>query len=329
MSEVLYLVTGATGFVGSFVVDEVLANGGRVRALVRRSAQAEALEARGIEVVTGDLRDEDVLRKAVAGVKGIYHIAAMFREANQPDRAYYEVNADVPRRLLQAAAQAGVERVVHCSTVGVLGDVKEVPANEETSFNPGDVYQRSKLEGEKAVLEIFRSGTISGCVIRPAMIYGPSDTRNLKMFRMVARGRFFYVGRGEGLVHFIDVRDLARAFRLAMENTAQNGEVFIIAGQRYMKLREMAEMIARETGVRPPWLCVPVKPMQWLGSCCEAICRPLRIQPPIYRRRVDFFTKNRAFDSSKAQRLLGFEPAQSPEQEVADIVADYRARKWI
>ena len=329
MSEGLYLVTGATGFVGSFVVDEVLANGGRVRALVRRSAQAEALEARGIEVVTGDLRDEDVLRKAVAGVKGIYHIAAMFREANQPDRAYYEVNADVPRRLLQAAAQAGVERVVHCSTVGVLGDVKEVPANEETSFNPGDVYQRSKLEGEKAVLEIFRSGTISGCVIRPAMIYGPSDTRNLKMFRMVARGRFFYVGRGEGLVHFIDVRDLARAFRLAMENTAQNGEVFIIAGQRYMKLREMAEMIARETGVRPPWLCVPVKPMQWLGSCCEAICRPLRIQPPIYRRRVDFFTKNRAFDSSKAQRLLGFEPAQSPEQEVADIVADYRARKWI
>lgn len=329
MSDDLYLVTGAAGFVGSFVMEEVLANGGRVRALVRGESQADELRQRGIEVVCGDLRDHEVIRRAVAGVKGIYHIAAMFREANQPDRAYYEVNADVPRDLLSIAADAGVKRVIHCSTGGVLGDVQEIPANEETPYNPGDVYQLSKLEGEKVVLDIFKSGRISGCVIRPAMIYGPRDTRNLKLFRMVARRRFFYVGRGDALVHFIDVRDLARAFRLAMENTSLNGEIFIIAGQRYMKLRDMAEIIARETGVKPPWLCVPVKPMQWLGSCCEAVCRPLRIQPPIFRRRVDFFTKNRAFDSSKAKKLLGFEPAQSPEREVADIVADYRARNWI
>jgi nucleoside-diphosphate-sugar epimerase len=125
-------------------------------------------------------------------------------------------------------------------------------------------------------------------------------------------------------VHWIDVRDLARAFRLAMEHEELNAEVYIIAGATSVPLREMAEEVARQLGVSRPWIRLPVKPMQWAGSVCEAMCRPLGIEPPLYRRRVDFYTKSRDFDGSKAKRELGFVPAQTFQQEIADIIAFYR-----
>jgi nucleoside-diphosphate-sugar epimerase len=324
-----YLVTGAGGFVGSVLTGELARRGLTVRGLVRKPEQTAAIEALGAESALGDVRDAESLRRAVEGVSGIYHIAALFRQADQPDSVYYDINAEGTRRVLEAARAAGVRRVVHCSTIGVLGDVKEVPATETTPYNPGDVYQRSKLEGEKIALECFRSGAVSGTVIRPAMIYGPGDTRNRKIFKMIARRCFFYVGRGANLVHFVDVRDLARAFVLAMEHPDVNGEIFIVAGNRYMPLREFAGIVADRLGVPPPRLHLPVRPMQALGTLCETVCKPLGVNPPLYRRRVDFFTKDRAFDCRKVRDRLGFKPQQDVEAEVDDILADYKKRGWL
>jgi nucleoside-diphosphate-sugar epimerase len=262
-------------------------------------------------------------------VDGVFHIAAMFREADQPDSAYFAANVEGVRNVLEAAEAAGVQRVVHCSTGGVHGHIANPPADESAPFEPGDVYQQSKVDGEVLALEFFRQGRVRGVVIRPGMIYGPGDTRTGKIFRMISRGMFFYVGRGDNLVHFIDVRDLARAFLLAMDHEETNAEVYIIAGERTMSLREFCEIVAARLGVKPPWIRIPVKPMQWAGSACEAICLPLGISPPLYRRRVDFFTKDRSFSAAKAQRELGFVPAQALEQEVADIVSDYKARGWL
>lgn len=329
MEEKRYLVTGGAGFAGAQLIRELRDNHIPVRALVRKPEQVEALQASGIEALACDIRDRDGLQKAMEGIYGVYHIAALFRQANQPDSAYREINAAGVRNVIDAAIAAGVKRLVHCSTVGVLGDVKEIPATENTEFNPGDIYQVTKLEGEKIALDAFREEHISGVVIRPAMIYGPGDTRMLKMFRMIAKRRFFYLGRGRNLVHFVDVRDLARAFRLAMDHTERNGEVYIISGERAMTLKELAEITAKELGVTPPWIRLPVKPVQWLGSLCEAVCIPFGINPPLYRRRVDFYTKNRSFSSQKAREHLGFQPSRTAETEVRDIVADYRQRGWL
>lgn len=323
------LVTGAAGFVGSNVVDALLERGEQVRGLVRRPEQAAALERRGVEVITGDVRDSEVLRRGMSEVAGVYHIAALFRRADPPDREYHEVNVEGTRRVFESAIAAGVPKIVYCSTIGVLGDVREIPASESTPYNPGDPYQVSKTKGEQCALEFFRDGRIRGTVIRPAMIYGPGDTRHLKLFRMIARRRFFYVGRGEALVHFIDVRDLAQAFLAAMEIDNANGEIFIIAGRRYMPLRDFARIVADQLGVPPPWLRLPVKPMQALGTLCEGLCKPFGVSPPLYRRRVDFFTKNRAFDTTRARKILGFEPKQDVDGEISDTLADYRARDWL
>lgn len=324
-----YLVTGAAGFVGSEIVRHLLQKGLRVRAMARRMDQLAGLAHPHLELCEGDLGDRAALDRAMQGVAGVFHIAALFRHANQPDEAYWATNVQGAQNVIDAAVAAQVPRLVHCSTVGVLGHIAHLPADENTPYNPSDVYQRSKMEGEKLVLDAFRSGRLSGVVIRPGMIYGPGDTRTRKLFRMIAHRRFFYAGRGDNLVHFVDVRDLARAFWLAMEHTERNGEIYIVAGEKALPLREFSEEVARALDVPPPWICLPVRPLQLLGSLCEAICVPLRIPPPIYRRRVDFYTHHRSFDVRKARSELGFVPAQTIQGEIRDIIEDYRRRKWI
>ncbi len=329
MAERLYLVTGGTGFLGSELIRQLREKHIAVRALVRPGANTETLKTLGVELAEGDLRDIESLRRATNGIYGVYHIGAIFRQAEFGESVFFDINVDGTRKLLDASIESGVKRFVHCSTGGVLGNVQNPPGNENTPYNPGDMYQRSKVEGEKLALEYFRTGKIRGVVIRPAMIYGPGDTRNLKMFRMVARGTFFYVGKGNTPVHFVDVRDVAKAFILAMEHEEQSGGIYHIPGESSVPLKNVVEIISKRLGVSEPWLHIPVLPMQLLGSLCEVVCRPLGVKPPLYRRRVDFFTKTRHFDGSRAEKELGYHPSKHLEQEVTEITDWYREHGWL
>ena len=320
-----FLITGANGFVGSNLVELLCSEGIAVRAMVRDCRKAEKIKSSGAEIIEGDLSDKESLKKAVRGTAGVFHIAALFNQAGLPESVFFDVNVEGTRRLLDACIEEGVGRFIHCSTNGVHGDIKNPPADENTPYAPCDEYQRSKVEGEKLVLDYFRSGKIRGVVIRPAMIYGPGDTRLFKIFKMISKGSFFYVGKGDVWCHFIDVRDLARAFLLAMEKQELNAEAYLIAGERPIMLKDVASLIAKELGVKEPWLHLPLKPMQWAGVICEALCAPLGIQPPLYKRRVDFFIKNRCFNVSKAKRELGFVPARNVEAEIMDIIGWYRS----
>jgi nucleoside-diphosphate-sugar epimerase len=324
-----FLVTGASGFLGSYLVKELLKHDVSVRAMVRSSSSRANLEGLDVEIVEGDLQNKESLLKATEGIQGVFHIAALFRQAGIPDEQYGKVNAEGTRLLLDASIEQGVKRFIHCSTVGVLSHIDSPPANESTPYKPGDIYQYTKMQGELIALDYFKSGKIPGVVIRPAMIYGPGDSRTLKLFNMISRGIFFYVGKGKALVHWVDVRDLAHAFWLAMQKTELNNAIYTIGGERFLPLKDMTSIVAQRLNVRKPWLHLPVKPTQLLGTLCERICTPLKIQPPIYRRRVDFFTKDRAFDISKAKSELGFKPSQSLEGEITDIIESYRAANLI
>ena len=145
------LVTGATGFTGGHLARYLASRGNQVWALVRASTPAtarDALTSAGVQLIDGDLRDKASLERACAGVDVVYHIAAIYRQAGLRDEEYRAVNADAVRDVVLAAAVGGVQRVVHCSTVGVHGDVEHPPANEDAPLKPGDVYQETKLEGE-------------------------------------------------------------------------------------------------------------------------------------------------------------------------------------
>jgi len=222
-----------------------------------------------------------------------------------------------------------VRRVVHCSTVGVHGDVENPPANEDAPLRPGDIYQETKLEGERVAREAAAASGIELVIARPSGIYGPGDRRLLKLFRGVARRRFVILGRGDIYYHLTYVDDLVEGFRLCGTVPQAAGRTYILAGGEVGTLNELVHLIARESGVKPLPVRLPVWPFWMAGAACEAVCVPLRVEPPIYRRRVDFFTKSRAFDISRARAELGYAPKVTLREGVRRSLEWYRLKGWI
>jgi dihydroflavonol-4-reductase len=325
------LVTGATGFTGSHLARALLACGQEVRALVRDPSALLRIPdgpLTGLEVVRGDVRDEDILAAAVQDVQLVYHIAAIYRQAGVSAGTYEAVNAQAVGRLVRAAAAAGVRRVVHCSTVGVHGDIQRPPANEDAPLRPGDVYQRTKLEGERFARATGQEVGIEVTIARPSGIYGPGDRRLLKLFRHAIRG-LPLLGSGEIYYHLTYIDDLVAGLRLCGEQTAAANRTYILAGAEVTTLNELVRLIAEVGGVRGPSLHLPAWPVWIAGALCEAICVPLHIEPPLHRRRVDFFTKSRAFDISRARTELGYAPAVGLHEGIARTLGWYRSHGWI
>jgi nucleoside-diphosphate-sugar epimerase len=287
------------------------------------------LVAAGADIVAGDLRDTAALARAVDGVEVVYHLAAIYRQAGVSRDAYRAVNATAVGQLVDAAGRAGAGRVVHCSTVGVHGDVEHPPANEDAPLKPGDVYQVTKLEGEERAREAGARLGIEVTIARPTGIYGPGDRRLLKLFRGVARGRFVILGDGRIFYHLTYIDDLVEGLRLCGEVAAAAGRTYILAGAEVPTLNDLTVMIAEDAGVSPPRLRLPVWPFWLAGAACEALCAPFGIEPPIYRRRVDFFTKSRAFDISRARQELGYSPAVGLREGIHRTLAWYREQRWI
>lgn len=321
------LVTGASGFTGGALCRLLVERGATVRGMVRASSDTAALEALGVERAVHDLGVDAPLDEAVAGIDTVFHVAAAWRVESLPKDAYWNVNTAGTRRLLEAAGRAGVGRFVHTSTVGVQGHIDEGPATEEYRYGPGDHYQESKRDAELLALEFARDGRLPLTVVRPAGIYGPGDLRFLKLFRFVRDGRFRMIGWGEVHYHFTWIDDLVRGIALAGEHPDAPGEVFTIAGRRSISLNELVSLIARILDVPDPSRRrhIPVAPVMAAAAVCEAICRPLRIQPPLYRRRVDFFTHHRSFDVSKAERVLGFRAEVPVEEGLRRLAEWYRS----
>ncbi|HET7426964.1 MAG TPA: NAD-dependent epimerase/dehydratase family protein [Gemmatimonadales bacterium] len=325
----LTLVTGATGFTGSHLVRALVDDGHAVRVLVRSATRAREVLPPGLEILEGDLTDPRAVQRAMQGVRTVYHIAAMYRQAKHRDADYALVHVEATRLLLDAACSQHVSRFVHCSTVGVHGHVAMPPADENAPYSPGDVYQRTKLDGELLARSFHRDRGLPVTVARPTAIYGPGDRRLLKLFSMIARRRFVVLGTGDIFYHMVHVDDLVRGLRLLATHPRAPGEVFILGGERYYTLREIAAMIAEAEGVPPPWLRLPAAPFQLAGSLCEKLCIPLGIEPPIHRRRVDFFTTSRAFTIDKAVRLLGYQPQVDLRDGIRSTLDWYLAHGYL
>ena len=323
------LVTGATGFTGGQLALRLQQQGDQVRAIVRDPAKAGDLRAAGIDVVRGDLTDRASVAAAMPGMDVVYNIGALYRTAGLKESVYRAVNADAVPMIIECAKDAGVRRVVHCSTVGVHGDVEHPPANEDAPLRPGDVYQETKVLGEQLGREASIRTGVELVIARPSGIYGPGDRRLFKLFGGVARGKFLLLGDGEIFYHLTHVDDLSDGFRLCATVPAASGRTYLLAGGEVTTLKEIVRLTAELAGVKPPTTHWPVWPFWIAGAACEAICAPFGIAPPIFRRRVDFFTKSRAFDISRARAELGFAPSIGLREGIGRTLEWYREHGWI
>ena len=319
------LVTGATGFLGGHLARRLVEKGDcNVRALVREGSNSAALEELGVELAIGDLRDRATLRSALSGVDMVYHIAASFRTEHMPRGDMWKTNVQGTRDLLELSHEAGVQRFVHCSSVGVHGAIEGPPGTEESPFKPGDSYQRTKAEAEKLASDFGAEHGLPVVVFRPAGIYGPDDMRFLKLFKSVKSGVFRMIGSGEVLYQMIYVEDLVDGVLLCGTSEKAPGEAFILTGERPYTLNTIAQTIAQTQGVEISSFRIPATPVYVAGALCELVCKPLGINPPLYRRRVDFFRKHRAFSIEKAQRVLGFSPKVTIEEGLQRTADWYR-----
>lgn len=322
------LITGGTGFIGARLAARCLERGEPVRVLAQTNTDAEraaaqAVRSRAAEVVLGSISDAAAVRQAVEGCARVYHFAAAQHEANVPDAHFHEVNVEGTRTLLDAAAAAGVRRVVHGSTIGVYGRL-EGTIDETSPCRPDNIYGTTKLEGEK--LALSRAAEVPVTAIRISETYGPGDRRLLKLFRAVDRGRFFMIGDGRNLHHPVHVDDLLDGMEAAAASEQATGEVFLLAGPEPVTSDQMVAAIARALDREPPRMHVPLAPFLAAAWVMETTLRPLGIQPPLHRRRMDFFRKSFTLSRDKAARVLGFEPRIGFGEGARGTAAWYRER---
>lgn len=322
-------MTGASGFTGGHLCRMLLDQGYVVTALVRQPHKVPHLQDRGVKLVAGDLAALSSLNGTLENIDVVFHVAAAYRQEGISKEQFWKVNVDGTQAMLEEALKSGVKRFVHCSTVGVQGEIENPPAKESAPYKPGDHYQESKMEGEKLALNFFKKNAMEGVVVRPVGIYGPGDTRFLKLFKFINNGQFRMIGDGNVLYHLTYVEDLVRGIILAGEKDKAVSNIYTIGGEGYLSLKELVTKVAEVLNKPVPKKHLPLAPVYAAAVVCEAVCRPLGIEPPIYRRRLDFFTKDRAFDISKAKTELGYVPKVSLLQGLSRTAQWYKENGWI
>ena len=303
------LVTGGTGFTGKALVSRLLNEGHKVVALdYKEGLKTQELRDKGAEVIIGSVVEKEIVEKSMKDIEVVFHLAAAFRELNVPNDYYYKVNVEGTRNVLESSLNHKIEKFIYCSTCGVHGNIDNPPGGEDAPIQPADYYQRTKYEAEPLVNEYFNKG-LKTVILRPAAIYGPGDPERFFMiFKRVYKGFFPIFGDGKTYYHPLYIDNLIDAFILAMENDKAVGQAYLIADEEYLEIKDLVQRVGKALKVNLNIKHFPILPAVAAGHIFEKVCKPFKIIPPIFPRRVDWFRQNRAFRIDKAKKTLGYRP---------------------
>ena len=312
MRNLNVLITGGTGFIGSRLALECLNRGHAVKVLGQENTPAESfnrkiVEDRGGQVFLESVTNTHGLLELFQGVDVVFHLAAAQHEMNVPDRKFWDVNVTGTKNILEASVRAGVKRFVHGSTIGVYGSIAGV-IDEQTPCMPDNIYGVTKFEGEKLALSYC--DRIPTVVIRIPEVYGPGDRRLLKLFKAIRRNAFLVIGSGENLHHLIYIDDLVEGLLQSAVHPAAANKLFLLAGIEPVTTNQMVAAISRQLGTTPPRFRTPMFPFMVAAIVLEKTMRPLGIQPPLHRRRLDFFKKSFTLATQHARQTFGFSPKE-------------------
>jgi len=324
------LVTGGTGFTGSCLVKRLLSRGYEVLIIDNQKGFFfNELKSKGAKIYLGSITDVDLVNKVIKECEVVYHIAAAFRGINLPKKVYWNINIEGTRIIAESALQNKIKKFIHCSTEGVHGTIANPPADENAPIAPKDYYEYTKSKGEEVIHKYIKKG-LKAVILRPTAIYGPGDPgRFLLLFKWVKKGFFPMFGSGETTYHPLYIENLNDAFELALKKDEANGQTYLIADEEYYSLNELVLKVAEALGVKVRIIHLPFFPLLAISYLCEGICKPLRITPPLFRRRADWYKENRGFSIEKAKRELGYIPNVDLKTGLK-ITADwYKAHNYI
>ena len=324
------LVTGGTGFTGKALVKRLLNEGHQVVALdYKEGLKTQELRDWGAEVIIGSVVDKEIVEKAMEGVDIVHHLAAAFRELNVPNDYYDEVNVGGTKNVLESAFKHKVKKFIYCSTCGVHGNIDNPPGGEDAPIQPADYYQRTKYEAEPIVNDFNKKG-LKTVILRPAAIYGPGDPERFYMiFKKVAKGSFPMFGNGKTYYHPLYIDNLVDAFLLAMEGDKGVGEAYLIADEEYLEIENIVKKVGKALNVDVKIKHYPVLPVVAVGHIVEKACKPFKIAPPIFPRRVDWYRQNRAFKIDKAKRDLGYKPKVGIDEGLRRTAEWYKKENYL
>jgi dihydroflavonol-4-reductase len=323
------LVTGASGFIGSHLVDHLLSKGYSVRVLLRKTSSLEWLKGLPLEIFRGDLFTDPVLLEAARDVDYIYHSAGLTR-AKTPEE-YFQANATGTKNLLLAAqrANAGLKRFVHVSSQAAVGpSSSHTPIDETVSPHPITSYGRSKWAAEQEC-DSFKD-LIPITIVRPPAVFGPRDRDILEFFKTVNKGLQPIVGFAEKYVSLIHVTDLVRGFVMAGESPQSIGQSYFVSSKRAYGWKEVGDLTSRIIGKRVIRVRIPEPAVYVIAAIAEALAmfssKPALIN---LEKARDMVQEYWTCDSSKALREFGYEQQISLEEGILNTVDWYRAHGWI
>ena len=322
------LISGATGFIGRSLAQFYHGSNWNLRLLVRDSSRVSRDVEKLGEIICGDITKPERLPAAMRGVDAIIHSAGMLGQWGSPYRKLYEVNVGGVGNLLRAAAAAGVQRIVHLSAGGVTGPLNEPFVDESYLPAPRTDYERSKWEGEQLALNLSKELNLNLIVVRPTFTYGPGDPHKLKLFQMIQRGRFFFIGDGLSTIHPVYIDDLLAGIDLALKSDMR-GETVIVGGDHAVSKRELVWSIAAALGRRKPETRIPI----WLGKAlargCEMSAGLLGFSPPLTQSRVLMLSRNWGYSIEKARNRLGYSPSVNLREGLRLTIQWYREQGWL
>ncbi|MEM1509318.1 MAG: NAD-dependent epimerase/dehydratase family protein [Thermofilaceae archaeon] len=327
------LVTGASGFLGGHLSEELISRGYSVRALVRRTSDTRLLRELGVELVVGDVTRPETLGPATKGVDSVVHLAAYYTFFGK--KGLYElVNVKGTEWTARAALDNGVKRFIYCSSTEAIGPVKNPPGDEYAPLNPQFEYGKSKARAEKTVESLAGNG-LEYTIIRPSGIYGPRNVDDVSYWFITSyvKGGLaskVKIGSGENLVQFAHVKDIVQGFVLALEKDVAVNQVYIISEDKWYTYNQVYQILHEISRKGPPRVRLPPAFAKLLLAPLELYDLATGEGNLMHRTAlVDSVTTDRAYSVEKAKRELGYKPKYDLRNGLSETIEWYREHSYL
>lgn len=305
------LVTGGTGFMGTYLVPLLLQRGHNVRLFVRDKKKAQDLFDNHCEIICGDIKEKDTVEGCCEDIDVVYHMAALMGHDSPSEAAFKKfrgVNVDGVRNIVEEAKKAKIKKFIYISSTAAMGLQKDCIINESTVCKPYTPYQVTKREAELFILKEIKDNLFPAVIIRPSMVYGPGFKGDFLTIAKVCKlGIFPKIGRGKNLSPALYIEDLAESLARFLDK-GKIGEIYLLSSSQSFTLEETVEIISETIDKKVHYIYVP-RVIALIGAAIlEKACKLIGKKPPVTKRNIESVSTDRIIDISKMSSDIQYTP---------------------